>query len=48
MLAKQVLYCLRHTSSPVFALIIWEMGLGDYLPGLALNRDPPELSFPCS
>jgi hypothetical protein len=31
---------------PIFALIILEMGGGSrYLPGLALNHDPPDLGL---
>jgi hypothetical protein len=46
-LAKQPLYCLSHTSSPL-SLVVLEMGGGlmNYLPGLALNCDLPDLSLP--
>jgi hypothetical protein len=39
-LTKQVLY--------IFALVVLEMGLCKYFPGLALNRDPLALSLPSS
>jgi hypothetical protein len=43
-LAEQVLYCLSHTSSPFCSGYF-----GDYyLPGVALNHDPPDLSLPSS
>jgi hypothetical protein len=29
--------------APSLALIILEMGLTNYLPGLSLNHDPPDL-----
>jgi hypothetical protein len=47
-LQKQVLYYLSHTSSPPthFALVVLEMGCQIYLPGLALNHNPPDLSLP--
>jgi hypothetical protein len=46
--AKQALHCLTHTSSPFVALVILEMGLANYLLGLASKLDPPDLSLPGS
>jgi hypothetical protein len=43
-LPKQVLY---HISSPS-ALVILEFGLASYLPRLAVNQYPSDLSFPSS
>jgi hypothetical protein len=50
MFAKQELYSLSHASSPFFILIILEMGGGlmKYLPRLASNLDPHDLSLPSS
>jgi hypothetical protein len=28
--------------------LFWRLSLTNYLPGLASNRDPPNLSFPSS
>jgi hypothetical protein len=33
------------TLEPHFALVMLEMGLENYLPGLALNHDSPNLSL---
>jgi hypothetical protein len=44
-LAKQVLYCLRHTSSPFCSGYFGDGGLVNYLPMLALNRVLPDLRF---
>jgi hypothetical protein len=38
-LAKEALYCLSHTSGPLF----WEYT--NYLPWLASNHDSPDLSL---
>jgi hypothetical protein len=40
---KQVLCCLGLSSSPVFVLGISQMESGNYLLGLPLNHDPPDL-----
>jgi hypothetical protein len=47
-LAKQVLYFLNYTSSPFYSGYFRDGGLMNYLPGLALNLDPPDLSLPSS
>jgi hypothetical protein len=44
-LAKQMLYCLSHSSSPFFSGYFGDKGLEDYLPRLVLNLDPPDLSL---
>jgi hypothetical protein len=36
-------YTLSHSTSPFFVKGILRWGLVNYLPGLALNRDPPDL-----
>jgi hypothetical protein len=41
-----VLSSLRHTSKAIFLWSFWRWGLEDYLPGLALNLDPPNFSQP--
>jgi hypothetical protein len=41
MLAGQVLYHLSHSASPT-VVIFWRRSLAHYLPGLALNHDPPD------
>jgi hypothetical protein len=48
MLARQVLYCLSHTSSAFFPGYFGDGDLMNYLPGLALNYYPPNLSLPSS
>jgi hypothetical protein len=40
MLARQTLYHLNHSASP---LGILREGLGNYFPRLVLNLDPPDL-----
>jgi hypothetical protein len=45
MLTMQVLYCLRSTSSPFYFDYFGDGGLMNYLPGLALNHHPPDLSL---
>jgi hypothetical protein len=47
-LAKQALYHFGHTSSPFLLWLVWRWGLVNYLTGLALNCDPPDLSLPSS
>jgi hypothetical protein len=32
----------------IFILLFWRWGFENYLPGLALNRDPPDLSLQSS
>jgi hypothetical protein len=44
-LRKQALYCLSHTPLVHFVLVFWRWDLLSYLPGLALNWDPPNLSL---
>jgi hypothetical protein len=46
--AKQVLYCLSHTSSPFYSVYFGDGGLTNYLPELALILDPSDLSLPSS
>jgi hypothetical protein len=46
MLAEQALYHLSHTSSPLCCGYFGDGGLMKYLPGLAFNCDPPDLSLP--
>jgi hypothetical protein len=43
-IAKQVLYHLS-ISSPFCSGYFWKWGLENYLPGLASNCDPPDLSL---
>jgi hypothetical protein len=45
MLAKQVLYCLSHTSKPFCSGYFGDGGLVNYLSGLALNHNAPDLSL---
>jgi hypothetical protein len=46
---KQAFYHLATPPAPFFALIIFgDGGLADYLPGLALNYELPNLSLPSS
>jgi hypothetical protein len=45
MLTKQVLYLSSHTFSPVWYGYFGDGGLTNYLPRLALNFDPPNLSL---
>jgi hypothetical protein len=47
-LAKLAVYCLSHTSSPFCSGYFGDGGLLNYLSGLALNHDPPDLSLPRS
>jgi hypothetical protein len=47
-LAKQVLYHLSHTSCPFCSGYFGDGGLENYLPGLALNHDPPNLNLSSS
>jgi hypothetical protein len=47
-LAKQVLYCLSHTSSPFCSGNFGDGSFGNYLPGLASNQDPPDLLIAAS
>jgi hypothetical protein len=47
-LAKQVLYCLSHTSSPLCCGYFGDGSLLNCLFRQALNHDPPDLSFPSS
>jgi hypothetical protein len=47
LLAKQVL-CFNHTSSPFSSGYFGDGGLVNYLPKLALNLDPPDLSLQSS
>jgi hypothetical protein len=42
-LTKQVLYCLSHTSKSILLCQFWRWGLENYLPGLVLNHDPPDI-----
>jgi hypothetical protein len=44
MLSKQVLYCLRHTSSS-FCSGYFGDRVSNFLPRLASNQDPPNLSL---
>jgi hypothetical protein len=44
--AKQVFYSLSHTSSPFYCGYFGDGSLSNYLPMLALNHDPPDLSLP--
>jgi hypothetical protein len=47
--AKQMLYPLNQNGLPVhFALVIFGDGVFNYLPRLASNYDPTNLSFPSS
>jgi hypothetical protein len=48
MRAKQALYHLNHTSSPLSSGYFGDGVLENYLPGLASNQDPPDLSLPHS
>jgi hypothetical protein len=48
MLAKQTLYCSSHTYGPFCSGYFLAIGLLNYLPGMALNLDPPNLSLPSS
>jgi hypothetical protein len=36
-------YILSHSTSPFFVMGFFEIGSWNYLPGLASNRDPPDL-----
>jgi hypothetical protein len=45
MLTKQALYHLSHTSRPFCSGYFGDEGPANYLPGLASNRNPPNLSF---
>jgi hypothetical protein len=45
---KAGLYCLSHASSPFSFWLFCRWGFMNYLPGLALNHDPPDLSLPSS
>jgi hypothetical protein len=45
-LAKQALYHLSQTSSSFLLWLFWRWNLLNYLAGLALNLDPPDLSLP--
>jgi hypothetical protein len=47
-LAKQILYHLSYISSPFFCDYFADGSLVNYLPRLAPNSDPPDLSFPSS
>jgi hypothetical protein len=48
-LAKQALYHLSHISSPLCCSYFGDGGgLKNYLPKLASNHDPPNLSLPSS
>jgi hypothetical protein len=43
MVAKQMLYHLSHTSNPFLLWLFQRWSLLTYLPGLALNHNPPDL-----
>jgi hypothetical protein len=43
MLARQVLYLLIHTSSPIWGWVFPRWGFLNYFPGLPFNHDHPEL-----
>jgi hypothetical protein len=45
-LAKQALYLLSHASSSFCSGYFGDGGLANYVPGLAFNCNPPDLSFP--
>jgi hypothetical protein len=45
-LARQVRYYLSHSARPIIVLSIFEIGFHNYLPRLALNRNPPDLCLP--
>jgi hypothetical protein len=47
-LARQVCYHFSHTSSPFFSSYFGDRGLTNYLLGLALNHNLPDLSLPSS
>jgi hypothetical protein len=48
-LAKQMFYCLSHTSSPFCSGYFGDGGgLMKFLPRLASSHDPPNLSLPSS
>jgi hypothetical protein len=36
-------FTLSHSTSPIFVKDFSRQGLADYLPGVALNHDPPDL-----
>jgi hypothetical protein len=44
-LAKQAFYVLTHTFSPFFSGYFGDEGLENYLPGLVLNFNPPDLTL---
>jgi hypothetical protein len=44
-LAKQAFYCWSHASSPFCSGYFGDGGLANYLPRLALNQSPPNLSL---
>jgi hypothetical protein len=44
-LAELALYYLSHTTSPFLLWLFWRWVLENYLPRLALNHDPPDLSL---
>jgi hypothetical protein len=40
-------FTLSCSTSPIFVMGFLRQGLANYLPGLALNRDPPDLCHWC-
>jgi hypothetical protein len=47
-IARQALYCLTHSPSPFCSGYFAIRSLPNYLPGLASNCDPPNVSVPSS
>jgi hypothetical protein len=43
--AKQALYLFEPHRQSILLWLFWKWDLANYLPRLALNHDPPDLSF---